>query len=171
MPLKKIIHWLFSVMMCSKGISGVVEVGLAMAVFVLNKEAIRGFLFSLQEMSVAGLCLPLNGGGCRLAPYFVSEINDFSQHTKIFIGVYLLFYGLVNIFLAVALLAKRLWAYPAAMAAFTVFTAYLCLRFLFTRSPLLLFFAAFDVLLIALTWLEYRRLANALNSAQQPVQY
>ncbi len=81
-----------------------------------------------------------------------------SQATYYFIAFYLLFYGVVNMFLVISLLLGKLWAYPAAMIFFTLFTSYMFVRFLHNGSPILFLFAVYDMFLIVLTSLEYQRI-------------
>jgi uncharacterized membrane protein len=56
------------------------------------------------------------------------------------------------------LLLKLRWAYPAAIVAFTLFVVYQLYRYSHTHSTALLALSALDAAVIALTWLEYRRL-------------
>ncbi len=93
-------------------------------------------------------------GGLALLFFRTSYLHAGTQR---FITVYLLFYGLVNLFLVVALLRGRLWAYPAALIGFSLFTAYMVIRFLQNHSLLLLAFSAYDIFLIVLISLEYQR--------------
>jgi uncharacterized membrane protein len=70
----------------------------------------------------------------------------------------LLWHGAVKIVLVAALLRKREWGYLAGIAAFSLFLVYQIYRYLHTRSPELLALSVVDVFVIALTWLEYKRL-------------
>ena len=85
-------------------------------------------------------------------------IHHISHGTYYFIAFYLLFYGVVNIFLVTFLLLGKLWAYPTAIVCFGLFTVYMFIRFFLNHSVALGLFAVYDVFLIVLTWLEYQRL-------------
>jgi uncharacterized membrane protein len=81
-----------------------------------------------------------------------------SSATEEFAALYLLWHGVVKLALVAALLRRRRWGYLAGIAAFSLFLAYQMYRYLHTRSPELLALSIVDVFVIALTWLEYRRL-------------
>jgi len=71
-------------------------------------------------------------------------------------AAYLFGHGVVKIILAVGLLRGKLWAYPSALTVFTLFIAYQLYRYLFTHSVFLLILSALDLVVIGLTWHEYR---------------
>ena len=75
-----------------------------------------------------------------------------------FAAAYLLWHGVVKVGLVAALLLKRRWAYPAAIIAFFLFLVYQLYRYTHTRSPALLALSIVDVIVITLTWIEYKRL-------------
>jgi len=77
--------------------------------------------------------------------------------TRTFVGVYLLFHGVMNAFLAYNLYRSRLWAYPVSMAFVSLFLVYQLYRLTHTHSLLLLAISIFDVAFIVLTYHEYRR--------------
>ena len=76
--------------------------------------------------------------------------------TRTFIGVYLLFHGLMNAFLAYHLYKKHLWAYPVMIVFITTFLFYQLYRLVHTQSLVLLLVTLFDIFFIYLTWHEYR---------------
>ncbi len=76
-------------------------------------------------------------------------------NTRVFVGVYLLFHGIVNAFLALNLFRNRLWAYPAMIAFVSLFLLYQIYRLLHTHSGILLAVSVFDFCFIILTWNEY----------------
>jgi uncharacterized membrane protein len=68
----------------------------------------------------------------------------------------LVFHGAVNIFLAVALLKNKMWAYPWAISGFCLFAIYQIFRYFHTYSLLLLILTIFDIFIISLVWMEYK---------------
>jgi uncharacterized membrane protein len=72
----------------------------------------------------------------------------------------------VKIGLVAALMLKLKWAYPAAIAAFTIFLGYQMYRYSHTHSPELLVLSVLDILVIILTWLEYKRLQSSHGFAR-----
>jgi len=89
---------------------------------------------------------------------FVStQVNHLAvDGTRIFAGIYLLFHGLMNAFLAYNLFRNRLWAYPVMLAFVSVFFVYQVYRLYHTHSLLLLAISVFDIAFIVLTVHEYR---------------
>jgi uncharacterized membrane protein len=72
----------------------------------------------------------------------------------------LFIHGAIKVFLVVALLQRRLWAYPVAIAIFALFIFYQLYRFSLTNSIFLVILSIFDVLVIVLTYWEYQKLAK-----------
>jgi uncharacterized membrane protein len=77
-------------------------------------------------------------------------------NTRTFVGVYLLFHGLMNAFLAYNLYRNRLWAYPLSISFVSLFFVYQIYRLAHTHSGILLAVSIFDLCFIALTWHEYQ---------------
>ncbi len=97
-------------------------------------------------------------GGSRddfLFRYITEHLNHLSVSTKNFVGLYLLFHGLLNMFLAYNLYKNRLWAYPFSMGVTSLFLIYQLYRLAHTHSIVLLCITIFDVAFIYLTWHEY----------------
>lgn len=92
----------------------------------------------------------------HLFRFVVEQLNHLSVSTKAFVGLYLLFHGLLNMFLAYNLYKNRLWAYPASMGVIGLFLIYQLYRLFHTHSLILLGITFFDVAFVYLTWHEYR---------------
>ena len=106
---------------------------------------------------------------------FLGDHDDFFSHfisgqlshldvasTRTFVGLYLLFHGLMNAFLAYNLYRNRLWAFPVSIAFTSTFLVYQAYRLVHTHSPLLLFITVLDVFFIILTVHEYRFQKNKI---------
>src|SRR6266480_595407 len=86
------------------------------------------------------------------------DTQRLSPSVTTFGAIYLLWHGAVKVGLVAALLRGQRWAYPAAIVAFLAFLVYQISRYAHTHAPELLVLSVLDVLVILLTWLEYRRL-------------
>jgi len=75
---------------------------------------------------------------------------------RTFVGIYLLFHGVMNAFLAYNLYRNRLWSYPVSIVFTSLFLTYQLYRLLHTHSTLLLCITILDVLFIILTWHEWQ---------------
>lgn len=93
-----------------------------------------------------------------IANYLRHAVHHFSGSTRHFTAVYLLAHGVIKLWLVVGLLRMRLWYYPTALVVFSLFVVYQCYRFSHTHSPMLLLITAVDLVVIGLTWHEYRYL-------------
>lgn len=91
----------------------------------------------------------------RAVEFANNHLENFSDGTRIFAGVYLLFHGLLNMFLVYNLYKNRLWAYPFAIIVVSFFALYQVYRFTYTYSVALLLLTLFDIIFIVLTWHEY----------------
>jgi uncharacterized membrane protein len=78
-------------------------------------------------------------------------------------------HGIVKLFLVVGLLRNKLWAYPAAIVVFVLFIAYQLYRLSSAPSPLLVLLTVFDVVVIGLTWHEYRIVLGLKQAALRGV--
>jgi uncharacterized membrane protein len=92
-----------------------------------------------------------------VANYLIKLSSSFSGGIQFFAIFYLLFHGVVNILLAVALLRNKLWAYPAALVLFGAFLVYQIYRCIYGFSFVLLFLIIFDLVFILFILLEYFR--------------
>jgi uncharacterized membrane protein len=90
-----------------------------------------------------------------IANLVIKSLDGFSSGSWIFAVFYLLFHGVVNVFLAVNLLKNRIWAYPWAITVFSLFIIYQIFRYLHTHSILLLAFTIFDIFIVFIISLEY----------------
>jgi len=72
-------------------------------------------------------------------------------------AVYLLLHGVVKVTLVIALLRNKLWAYPWMIAMLLAFIAYQGYLIVLGPSPGLIALTIFDVLIVVLTWREYRK--------------
>lgn len=76
---------------------------------------------------------------------------------KHFASWYLLSHGGVKLCLVIALLFNKLWAYPLMIVMLSAFIGYQMYRFSLTHSGAMIALTAFDLIVIVLTWIEYRQ--------------
>ncbi len=80
---------------------------------------------------------------------------------KVFASIYLITHGLSKVILVVALWLNKLWAYPLTMFVFAVFCVYQIHRYTHTHNIWLVVLTVFDLLLIYLTWREFKQKKQA----------
>lgn len=96
-----------------------------------------------------------------VANHLVAAASGVSIGAQHFAAFYLLSHGIVKTYLIVGLLREKLWYYPVAIVAFLGFVAYQLLRFHLTHSAWLLVLTVIDIVVIWLTWHEYRYLRHS----------
>jgi len=145
----------FRVSLWSKAVFAAIEiVGGIVAIFVT-----RQFLVQAANAITQG---ELNEDpNDFLANHLLHAVHHFSVGTRYFTAVYLLAHGIIKLWLVVGLLRMRLWYYPTALVVFSLFVVYQLYRFSHTHSPALLFVTAVDLVVIGLTWHEYRFLRRS----------
>lgn len=74
----------------------------------------------------------------------------------VFASLFLFSHGITKAALVTCLWMNKLWAYPLTIAVFAAFSVYQMYRYTHTHSVWLLVLTVFDVVLIYLTWAEYK---------------
>jgi uncharacterized membrane protein len=146
---KKIVHNSFRVTIFLKGINGAWETLVGVFFFIAQKHTVQQVMFWVIGRPDRPGNLP--------GSFMARQIEGMSAW-QYFIGFYFLFYGLVNLFLVISLWQGKRWAFPAAIVFFTLFTVYLINKTIVHHSLVLLACTIFDIVVIILTWLEYKRL-------------
>ena len=98
-----------------------------------------------------------------IANYLLHSAQNLSIGTQLFVALYLLGHGSIKLWLIIGLLRQKLWYYPTAILVFGLFIVYQLYRFNFTHSVWLLLITLVDVIVIALTWHEYKYLRRLLR--------
>ena len=141
---------LFRIGVALKGLDGVLELAGGVALWVVSPTVIAHIvaLLTQGEMSEDPRDLVAN--------YLRHAAKRLSVGSEHFLAIYLLGHGAVKIFLVVALLRNKLWAYPVAIVVFGGYIAYQIYRFTLTGALSLIALSVFDLIVIGLVWLEYR---------------
>jgi len=155
MQRDRIVHVLFDISVISKGIDGVLEIVGGALLFLVSPIRVYNVVRILTQHELSEDSHDL------VATYLLNSTQHLSGGAQVFGAMYLLWHGVVKVALVTALLLKQRWAYPAAILAFLLFLAYQLYRYSHTHSPELLVLSVVDVVVIVLTWLEYKRLRTA----------
>lgn len=144
-----ILHETFRVGIVLKGIDGLVETLGGSLVWLLTPTSASRIVRALFRHELAE----------DPKDFLVNHLLWASRHlaaSRWFATAFLLTHGLVKIGLVVALWFNRLWAYPVMMAVLGGFVIYQTARLAETHSPILALLTLFDLLIVGLTWREYR---------------
>ena len=91
-----------------------------------------------------------------LARHIIGWAQNISLETQHFIALYLLSHGIIKLVVVIGLLREKRWSYPVSLTALVIFIVYQLYRYSYTHGIGLLLLSAFDLLLIALIWHEYK---------------
>jgi uncharacterized membrane protein len=131
-----------------KGLDGIIEIIVGMAL-VFRVATMHVISWMIQDELIED---PAD----FIARAIQHHLVPFLAHKRNFAAAYLLSHGLVKLFLVLNLIRNRLWAYPAAIIVFLLFVAYQVYRLCIAPSPMLVLLTALDLIVIGLTWHEYR---------------
>ncbi|HVA93686.1 MAG TPA: DUF2127 domain-containing protein [Candidatus Dormibacteraeota bacterium] len=134
-----------------KGLDGLLEMVLGIAILNVNPQGLAGFLSTLLHPEL------VEDPNDFVATHLLRAAQHFGAGGKHFASFYLLSHGIIKILLIAALFKNKLWAYPALIVTLSAFVFYQGYRFVLTHSLMMIFLTLFDIAIIALTWLEYKK--------------
>jgi Predicted membrane protein len=146
-----VLHKSFEIGIFVKGIDAILEIIGGILLTFLNKARLSKIIILLtqHELSedpkdvIANLMLRLSSG------FSIS-----SQHFGIF---YLISHGAVKFILVILLWQKKVWSYSLSIVSLILFASYQLYRYTITHSLWLIALTIFDIIMIILTWTEYKR--------------
>ena len=157
------IHLAFEISLLLKGLFALGEIIGGIAALFVSREFLLRSVSVLTEEELA------EDPHDFIANYLLHSAQSLTIGTQLFVALYLLTHGAIKLWLIIGLLRQKLWYYPAAIVIFGLFILYQVYRFHFTHSAWLLLITTVDVIVIALTWHEYkylRWLLHRQNSGQ-----
>jgi uncharacterized membrane protein len=152
LKIKSPAHVAFEIGVFFKGLDGVAEIIGAILLFVVPPGAISQLLATITQHELS------EDPHDFIASHLLRMSERFSADSQLFAAMYLLVHGVVKVLLVWALLRKKLWAYPAAIAVFAAFSVYQMYRYVLSPSFSMIALTVLDVIVIVLTWTEYGRL-------------
>ena len=147
---EKDVYVVFEIGLILKGIIALIETITGIAAYFVTQEFLLSIVNALTRGELA------EDPRDFIANYLLREVQNFSVSTQHFLAFYLIGHGVVKLWLIIGLLQKKLWYYPAALIIFGGFVLYQLYLYSFTHSALMLAITILDVIVIALTWHEYR---------------
>ncbi|MCX6780020.1 MAG: DUF2127 domain-containing protein [Candidatus Magasanikbacteria bacterium] len=152
---KKWVHYIFIIGVVAKGINALIEIISGISLYFLSNEKIVRIVVLITNDELS------EDPRDRVARFLLRSAEQLSVSSHLFGSIYLLAHGVIKLGLIVALLNRKLWAYPLAIIVFGLFIVYQLYRFAYSHSPWLIVFSILDIIVIVVTWLEYRRLNKA----------
>jgi uncharacterized membrane protein len=144
------LDWVFEVGIILKGLNGLLELVGGVLLLIVSPAAIKGIVRTLTEGELS------ENPHDVIATRLLHTAGGLTGAGLTFGAVYLLIHGVVKVMLVIALLRNKLWAYPWMIAVLVAFIAYQIYLIVLGPSPGLVALTVFDVLIVGLTWREYR---------------
>lgn len=145
---------LFRISLVFKGLFSVLEIVGGVLAYFITQSYLLNLVTALTQEELT------EDPRDFIAHYLVESAGHLSVNSQRFAALYLLSHGIVKTYLIVGLFRNRLWYYPVAIIVFIVFVAYQVFRFQITHSVWLLAITVLDIVVIVLTWHEYRYLRS-----------
>jgi uncharacterized membrane protein len=145
------IHQLFVVSIVLKGLHALIEIIGGIALYFFKTDTIVHWLYAKA------------GESNDLVAHFARTFTGKEHH---FYAFYLVSHGLVNLAIVIALLSRRLWAYPATFAVLIAFMAYQLYRYTYTHDMGLVALTVLDLIVLGLAWHEYELVKRTRRFAQ-----
>ena len=149
--IKKLIDKTFEIVILLKSFFGFFEILAGIVIAFSGKLMVDNLIIALTRSEIK------EDPKDFIANFFIKAGSGFSGGVHTFAFVYLIFHGIINISLAIALLKNKIWAYPWAIAGFSLFILYQLYRYANTHSPLLLILTAFDTFIVLVISVEYKK--------------
>jgi uncharacterized membrane protein len=133
-----------------KGIDGLLEAVGGVLLWFVKPESLGGSLQGIFQHELS------RDAHDFIAAHLLHASERFAHSDPLFASIYLFSHGLIKAMLSAFLWMNELWAYPLAVGVFSAFSVYQVYRFTHTHSITLLLLTVFDLLIVYLTWEEYR---------------
>jgi len=139
-----------------KALSGIIETVAGISLLFVSPERIHAFVLATTRANLAA----------HPHAFVASHLLSWSAHlgdgAVIYASTYLLIHGVLKIGIVIALLFKKRWAFPAAIAIFSLFTAYQIIATVSRLSLGMGLLSIYDIITIWLIWMEYKRSTKRL---------
>lgn len=144
------LHDAFEIGVWLKGLDGLAELIGGFLLFFVSSQTIQSVFLFLASHELAEDPRDLVAGS------LLHFLSGFTAGAQSFYSWLFMIHGAVKVFIVAGLLKNKLWAYPAAIAAFSLFIVYQTYQIGFNHSLLLGLITFVDVLVVVLTVHEYR---------------
>ncbi|MFM7444433.1 MAG: DUF2127 domain-containing protein [Tabrizicola sp.] len=152
------LHGVFEVGLIAKGLLAFLETAAGLGLLLTTNSALHRLAGWLTRYELA------QDPTDRMALWFQQSAQGFTADSQHFYALYLVSHGVLKLLVVAGLVLRLRWSYPAAMVLLSGFILYQMYEWSLTGSPMLLALSAFDLLMIGLTWREYRLLGPAVSA-------
>jgi uncharacterized membrane protein len=153
----------FEIGIIGKGLNGTAELIGGLLLLFLTPGRIHHLVASLTQGELS------EDPHDFVATHLLHTASGLTGKALLFGAVYLLAHGIVKIVLVIALLLNKLWAYPWMIVVLVLFIGYQSYRIALAPTVGLIALTVFDLVIVILTWREYRRQRRASQRPATPV--
>ena len=146
------LHRLFEASLALKTLFAAGEMALGLAVWLVPSGQIADLTRRLTAHELT------EDPTDRLAHLAMSLSAGITGSGQAFWAAYLVSHAAIKLAVLAGLYLRIRWAYPVAMVVLAGFAAYQMHRWTLSHAPSMIALTVFDLLVIALTWREYRTL-------------
>ena len=143
-------HRLFRVGLAVKAFNGIWGTVSGCAFLFISKATLSGWFLSFARSEL------IDDPNDVVMNFVVHTLLSPSTSTKTFAALYVLFHGLINLFLAILLYRDKHWAYPTTVGLMALSLVYQIYRIGTHHSLILTVITVFDVIYMMLVWHEYK---------------
>ncbi len=142
---------IFNYAILVKLLDGILGSLAGITVYFVNKESVTNFIYWLFQHELTE----------DPADFLINKVfawlNILSLSTQTFIAVYLLFNGVLKIFLMTMLLKNKLWAYPVTGYLMIFMVVYQIYRIFYSHSWVLIVLTIVDMIIIYLIFNQHKK--------------
>ncbi len=142
---------LFGLGIIHKAVSGLLELFGGLGFMLVGKSDLIDLFSKITRGEI------LEDPNDLIINFCAKWLQQLSSDTKFFVAAYILFHGVLNLFLSIQLFRKKLWAYKVAMSVSAVFILYQIYRITHTHSTVLILITLWDAIFIGVTWHQYKK--------------
>ena len=147
---EKNIHRVFEIGLVLKGVFALLEILAGIVAYFITQHFLLSLVLAVFHDELQG------DPHDFVANFLIQSAQNFSVSAQLFTSIYLLGHGFIKAVLIAGLLRGRLGYYPASIVIFMLFVVYQLYRYSISHSVWLLLITLLDIVVIWLTWHEYR---------------
>ncbi|MDT8717141.1 DUF2127 domain-containing protein [Clostridium sp. 19966] len=152
-----IFHKSFEIGILIKAIDGILEIIGGILLIFLNPNRLSSLVVLLTQHELS------EDPRDVIANFMINLSSKFTISTQYFGVFYLISHGIVKVILIVFLWKRKPWAYPLTIISLILFIIYQIYRYTLYPSSGLIILTIFDILMIILTFVEYKRIKYSLS--------
>ena len=149
-----IFHKSFEVGILLKAIDGILEIIGGILLVFLNPVRLNKLIVLLTQHELSENPRDVISG------FMIKLSSKFTISTQYFGVIYLISHGAIKLLLIILLWKRKIWAYPLTIISLMLFIVYQIYRYTLYPSSGLIMLTLFDIIMIILTFIEYKRIKS-----------